>query len=47
MEDRGVLAVRQGSPECEVYFFAYDQNGVAAGPSLRQAVEKLLRGELA
>jgi hypothetical protein len=46
MEDRGVLAVRQGNSDAVIYFFAYGADGVDSGGSLREAVEKLLRGEL-
>jgi hypothetical protein len=42
MEDRGVLGVRQGQPDGELFFFAYEGDGVAVGKSLRAAVEMLL-----
>lgn len=46
MKDRGVLAVRRGSPEAETHFLPYDTRGIPAGPSLREAVERLLRYEV-
>ncbi len=41
----GALAVKQGDAQGEIYFFAYDENAVVAGSSLRVAVERLLREE--
>jgi hypothetical protein len=47
MADRGVLALKQGESDGSIYFFAYDANAIPMGVLLREAVEKLVRNQMA
>lgn len=47
MEDRGVVAVRQGQSDGALFFFAYDAKPTPMGLLFREAVESLVRNEAA